>query len=461
MNIQAYLSHDSIACIRIKGIDRIQERTPVHFCVLCDVSGSMDVDKKINNVKKSLDYIVNILTEDDYISIVTFSDKAKIIVPRMSVNEANKSIIQQRIQTIQADGGTNIADGLLLTRECLSNDLGHHKQGILLLTDGQANTGITDISGIINITDALTYEFTGTSISSVGYGTDHNGDLLRRISSKNSGSYNLIETNEHVAMIFGNILGGLVSCTHKNVVIELPEGTTQLTEFPVDGNKIRIGDIQAEGDITILLKNCDVGKEITITGYSIHENIFFIEKTNVIETEDNILLQHGVITMTRIEVVNIMECVRKAVADRVVRMQRSVLLDSINIKRNAIRLMILTSGDNPILGLLLEELTACETTLNTHINSEIAYAHATQVLSQRSTLMATGRGIRHDATPGFPGIVSTPSLYTTIFSNAIQRTISDSIRDATAIMSSEYDENIFPFIQPIPSEITQYNSYEE
>lgn len=433
MDIQAYLLHETTTCVRITSEGTPSNRTPVHFCVLCDVSGSMDEDAKIGNVKQSLHYIINILTKDDYMSIITFSSKAKVVVPCMQVNEENKAIIQGRIQSIVAGGGTNLSDGLYATRECLRNDLPQHKQGILLLTDGQNNEGIKDTSGLLGLTRAIVREYPGITISSVGYGTDHNVDLLQSIAVENSGSYNLVENAEHVASVFGDILGGLVSCTFMNVAVKVPADAEQITSYPREGNSIQIGDMRSQSNSTILLRNCGLDASITIKGYSIQTETFIDKTLEVQRTEDNTLLRHGLITMHRIDVVEIMERLRKAILGRTLIEQKVKLLEDIKRHKDAIQLQITMSGEDPILALLIDELTTCETTINTHMNSLHNVQHATHILSQHATTIRMGRGIRHDATPGRPHHISIPSPHANVFSNALQRTISESIHSSTVV----------------------------
>lgn len=434
MNVQAFCARDTIACIKLHGADRTDGRTPVHFCVLCDVSGSMDEDNKIENIKRSLDYIVTILTKDDYMSIVTFNSRGSCIQPRVPVTEENMIRIQQQIKSMVASGGTNLSDGLLKAKNCLANDeLMGHKQGILLLTDGHANEGVQEGDGLVGIVQAIMNDHNGITISTVGYGTTHNGDLLRDIAMCGGGSYNLVENAEHVASVFGDILGGLVSCTHKNITIKMPEGSSQITTFPIEDGQIQVGDLRANTDVTILIKDCPVNTELIIKGYDLGSKSFIEKSVKVVVTEDNTLLLHGIIAILRSGVVQIMEQVRQAVIHHRISDVRTGLLAEIQRQRESIQLQVSIGGENTVLGMLLEELTTCETTLNTHINSHHAYEHATQILSQHVTHVALGRGIRHNATPGRPDVESVPSPYANVFSNALQRTISNAIRSATTI----------------------------
>ena len=86
-----------------------------------DVSGSMYGDK-IDQVKYSLNYLVNRSESIDNFALVTFSDKSQIVHNFTKMTEDNKSLFRKSIEKLEAYGGTNIYSGLenglkLLTQE--------------------------------------------------------------------------------------------------------------------------------------------------------------------------------------------------------------------------------------------------------------------------------------------------------------------------------------------------------
>ena len=69
---------------KVKGVD--------FFCVL-DVSGSMEWDDTIELVKESLKYLVNLMNEDDYFSLVKFSNTATLVNNLTQMTSENKTKI--------------------------------------------------------------------------------------------------------------------------------------------------------------------------------------------------------------------------------------------------------------------------------------------------------------------------------------------------------------------------------
>ena len=450
MDINAFILQDDIACIRIKGNPPPDiERTPVHFCIILDNSGSMD--SKLIHVKKSLHYMLNILTDDDYVSIITFSDDAICVVPRISITHDHKIVVQQRIKSIVAEGGTNLSAGLIAASNCLMTDSGH-KQGILLLTDGLANQGIIDTSALLNITGSILRDFPGTTISCVGYGVDHNSDLLREISSDGGGTYSVVDDLDSVATVFGDILGGLVSCAFQQVCVQIPAGSTQITQLPGKGRTIRIGDLQSQGSATILIKGCVAGAEISIIGYDIHDLRFVNEVIHISSDVTDELIHHGLITYLRINVATLMERVSKAVAGNMSTEACAPLLNNINTMQNTIQSHITIYGHNPILSLLIEELEICASTINMPMRSTYENYHATQIITQHMTVVGLGRGIRNTSTPGRPH--EEHSQHANVFSNIHQRSISHGIRSQVA----DEDPNLIVSGQRFPWNSPAFNT---
>jgi len=79
------------------------------FCVI-DRSGSM-YGSKLENVKKSLHYLLDLLKPEDRISIILFDSNSELILEPKMVGKSRK-IIEQAIDSIQDQGATNIKDGL-------------------------------------------------------------------------------------------------------------------------------------------------------------------------------------------------------------------------------------------------------------------------------------------------------------------------------------------------------------
>merc|ERR1712170_325324 len=87
------------------------------FCVI-DRSGSMYASK-IENVKKSLHFLLDLLKPEDRIAITTFDSLSKVILKPKLIGESRKQI-EFAIDSIKAGSSTNIAGGLEKTLKCMA-----------------------------------------------------------------------------------------------------------------------------------------------------------------------------------------------------------------------------------------------------------------------------------------------------------------------------------------------------
>jgi Mg-chelatase subunit ChlD len=242
-------------------------RVPNHFIVLLDNSGSMgDGDSpfgrpssgntKMDHVKRCLDAMLGCLSADDMLSIITFESFSVINLQCMSVTDAHKAHIQSVIHRISPQDMTNLSAGLGNVRTVLAAAPPTLKTGILLLTDGHINQGISEPTAVKAIIQDILRSRNGLSFHCIAYGNDHNDGLLKDIALETQGSYNIVNTLEDVATAFGDTLGGLMSCAAQNVKALLPadarvEGPFK-TEQAATGFSVNIGDLYAGTERIIL-----------------------------------------------------------------------------------------------------------------------------------------------------------------------------------------------------------------
>ena len=308
MNFKAYtLSKNSEwACIQVKASES-EARVPVHLCCIIDTSGSMADENKLKNVKNSLYYLLDFLCPKDKISIITFSDTAKTFVNQAFCSE--KETIRTQLSFIQTESSTNLSAGIIQAQETLLTD-SNYKQGILLLTDGEANAGLVKTSDIVQLIHNTTEKFIGTTISCIGYGLCHNAELLQSISTTGRGSYYIVNNCEAVATVFGDVLGGLVTCIAQQVQVILPAGTEVKSRYATNTESnemnIIIGDMTS-GFEAIFFAKIPHRFRVSLKGYNLLTHEHFVVNSHVM-TYDNIKEQlNAYAHYLRFEVIDILE----------------------------------------------------------------------------------------------------------------------------------------------------------
>ena len=103
------------------------KRLPVKLCCVVDTSGSMQLSAKIKDnagreeslgitvlqlVKHSIKTIIHCLDKQDYLSIVAYSSKAKVVTKLERMTEQNKSKALAELDKLRPAGQTNLWDGL-------------------------------------------------------------------------------------------------------------------------------------------------------------------------------------------------------------------------------------------------------------------------------------------------------------------------------------------------------------
>jgi len=256
--------------IILKGQTR-NSRQPVHMMLLVDTSGSMETEEKLSSVKRSIQLMLSLLSPEDRLSLVTFSDDSKTFLNRVVPTPEERQAILYRVQNLIADGSTNMSAGLLEVRDLVEPPSSGRKQGLLLLTDGHANVGVHSEQGLIEILQRIQSESPGLSLTTVAYGVDHNAEMLTNMAKAGGGAYNVVTNLEDVATVFGDILGGLVSVSAQKVEVQFPPGAQAFTSYrcatdPTGMTTVYVGDIYADGEVTILFKSAPNQGPIRIKG---------------------------------------------------------------------------------------------------------------------------------------------------------------------------------------------------
>ncbi|HWT03136.1 MAG TPA: VWA domain-containing protein [Pyrinomonadaceae bacterium] len=204
------------------AIDREQLR-PVNLALVIDKSGSMADADKMSRVKAALLTMVGQLRESDVLSIVVFDSEAEVLMPAQPIG--NREDVRRLIRSIEPGSSTNIHAGLMLGyHQALVNYRRDVTNRVILLTDGIANTGVTDPTRISR--DSLAFNDRGIDLSTIGVGLDLNKDLLRILAKSGRGLFHFVADAQDIEKVFLTEVQSLVSpvATTPNVEIDFDPG---------------------------------------------------------------------------------------------------------------------------------------------------------------------------------------------------------------------------------------------
>jgi len=199
----------------------VRQRINADFVVVIDTSDSMKKEKKLVSVLATIEYMMDVLNENDRFALIQFDETATVLFGLDYLTADNKAHILTILQNISTHGNTNISDGLFTALSILGAREGDIPiSRILLLTDGLSNCGLSHSDMIQKLKQEKLDQ--NLTIHCFGYGKDHSSSCLQTIAFRSPGGlYYFIENSDHIAAIFGDCLAGTFSTVVYSIRMEL------------------------------------------------------------------------------------------------------------------------------------------------------------------------------------------------------------------------------------------------
>ncbi len=240
---------------------------PKDVVVVFDHSGSMS-GEKIEQAKKALAFILNNLNEGDRFNVIAYNDTVEPFFEGLVAAGSKVKEALERLDAIQATGGTNIHEALLeAMRQCFPgveirngsrgvSVRGSHKSNrpsyIIFLTDGKPTVGRTDEKTILGDTKAA--NAAGAKLFAFGVGYDVNVRLLDKLVRDNSGRSDYVKPKEPIETKISSLYAKIKNPVMMNLKVRI-EGISLRDMYPRE-----IGDL-FEGDQIVLVGRYDVGRD--------------------------------------------------------------------------------------------------------------------------------------------------------------------------------------------------------
>jgi Ca-activated chloride channel family protein len=200
------------------------------------------------------------LRPHDLFSLVTFSERAQVVVPMGPVSQLDK--VLTAIDKIEATGYTNLTGGWVLGRAALNSTPKHLNRRLLLLTDGQANVGITSPAIIQNLV-SMGRQCQKVRTSTIGFGLDYQEELLAEMAKLSDGQFYNVDKAESLPAIFAEELEGSQSVVSRNVRVQVTPldfctDLSQMSDYPsLTSNgvtELSLGDLRSEEERIAVLE---------------------------------------------------------------------------------------------------------------------------------------------------------------------------------------------------------------
>jgi len=231
---------------------------PLNLCLVIDRSSSMR-GPRLSQVRRATKEIVDQLEPDDVFSLITFSDRATVILP--SHRSLRKEVAKSLIDAIEASGGTEIYQGL---QEGMNQVLRYHEADtlshLILLTDGRT---YGDAEQCLHLAEQAGNRH--IAITSLGIGTDWNDQFLDSLARASHGTTSYIAGATQVIESFQSHLDRLRAIAGRGATLSLtfaPKITIrdaylvspEVDTLPMVENNIPLGGLSFNHPTVVLLE---------------------------------------------------------------------------------------------------------------------------------------------------------------------------------------------------------------
>ncbi|MFT7626157.1 MAG: hypothetical protein ACI9WU_005352 [Myxococcota bacterium] len=161
-----------------------QSVVPRDIAIVLDRSGSMN-GEKMSQARTALKQVLSGLRPQDHVALVTFAtDATPFHDDAVQATADHVDAAMDFVDTVVADGGTNIHDALKQGLSALPLNQGNPRY-VVLLTDGIATEGVVDTDAIVEM--VRIQNEVGARIVSFGIGDDVNTVLLEKLANETGG----------------------------------------------------------------------------------------------------------------------------------------------------------------------------------------------------------------------------------------------------------------------------------
>ena len=225
-------------------------RSPLHLAIVIDRSGSMS-GPPLEEAKRCARFMIDGLGPKDRASVVVYDNEVSTLIPSSEV--VDKDRFHRAIRGVFSRGSTNLHGGWLKGAEQLSPHVRSDAiSRVILLSDGLANTGLTDLGEITRQCAELARA--GVTTSTYGLGEGFNEELMIQMARTGQGNPYYGRTAEDLMDPFQEEFDLLSALCAKEIRVSLSpsDGMTAsvLNNYVQDGDgSYRLPGLAYEGEV--------------------------------------------------------------------------------------------------------------------------------------------------------------------------------------------------------------------
>ncbi len=247
--------------LKIRMAQKQMITTPTTIQFTLDRSSSM-IGKKLTHLIRTVTNILRVIVECNMpfsVKIDAFHSAYTKIIPLTVVTKENVEELIAKVSAIRALENTNIENAFIQSQAGLDPNAYH-----FFLTDGEATDGAFEVDILAGLVrEDITAFF-------IGYGEDHNAELLSKCANKNAGksSYQLVTQVETIGDLCGELLNEICYPALKEVVITTNNPGEYLFH-PITNewtNKIVLNQLISEKEYTFFICSLEPFTGVVLSG---------------------------------------------------------------------------------------------------------------------------------------------------------------------------------------------------
>lgn len=258
------------ALLTLRPRHAVEERRPLNIGLVIDRSTSMR-GERLEKVAAAVELLLDKLGPEDRLSLVSFSDRAEVVLPAAAIGTAAHSPDpataaawrnpHRQLESIVASGGTEIYQGLRAgLAQVATPSAKAYTNHLILLTDGHTYGDADDCLNLA--TQAAAH---GIGITAFGLGADWNDAFLDALVAPSGGQSHYIERPDDIFSHLDDRLQGLGAIHARNLTLSRSwpgqftlRGAFKLAPLfqplTADLAPIPLGDLEGRSPMAVLLE---------------------------------------------------------------------------------------------------------------------------------------------------------------------------------------------------------------
>jgi Ca-activated chloride channel family protein len=234
---------------------------PVHLAIVVDRSGSM-AGKKMDSAIAAAVGAVERMHDGDRATVIAFDTAAKVLVPPTSLDAGTRPAVEASIRAMHVGGDTCISCALTSATAELDASPGPpgEVKRVLLISDGEATTGIRDAVGLRTL--AARARDRGITVSTIGVDLTFDEKVMAGIAQESNGRHWFVPDASALSRVFEEELGALETAIASEAELAITPARGVIVEevldraFRREGGRVRIplGAFDAREEKTVLLR---------------------------------------------------------------------------------------------------------------------------------------------------------------------------------------------------------------